>query len=69
MNMSEQIELDLENVKCGGCVSAIQEGLKPLDGVENVEVEIENGHLSISGDSLSEAAIREKLAALGFPAK
>jgi len=67
--MSEQIELDVENVKCGGCASTIEEGLKSLAGIENVEVEIESGHVSISGDSLSEAAIREKLAALGFPAK
>lgn len=67
--MSEHLELEVENVKCGGCVSAIQEGLKPLDGIENVEVEIENGHVSISGGSFSETAIREKLATLGYPAK
>ncbi len=67
--MSEKIELDVENIKCGGCASAIEDGLKSLDGIESIEVNIENGHVSISGDSLSETAIREKLAALGFPAK
>jgi len=67
--MSEQLELDVENVKCGGCASAIEEGLKSLGNIESIEVNIENGHVSISGNSLSEPAIREKLAALGFPAK
>ncbi|HEB85453.1 MAG TPA: heavy-metal-associated domain-containing protein [Gammaproteobacteria bacterium] len=67
--MSEHLELDVENVKCGGCASTIQEGLKPLDGIETVEVEIENGHVTISGGSLSETGIREKLAELGYPAK
>ncbi|NOZ37776.1 MAG: heavy-metal-associated domain-containing protein [Gammaproteobacteria bacterium] len=67
--MSEHLELDVENVKCGGCASAIQDGLKPLGGIANVEVEIESGHVSISGGPLSETAIREKLAALGYPVK
>lgn len=67
--MNEHLELDVENVKCGGCASAIQGGLKPLDGVEDVEVEIENSHVSISGGPFSETAIREKLAELGYPAK
>ncbi len=67
--MSEQMEFDVENVKCGGCASAIQDGLKPLEGVDEVEVNIENGHVSISGGPLSETQIREKLVALGFPAK
>ena len=67
--MSEQMEFDVENVKCGGCASAIQDGLKPLEGVDEVEVNIENSHVSISGNALSESAIREKLATLGFPAK
>ena len=67
--MSEQLELDVENVKCGGCASTIQEGLTTLPGIDKVDVNIENGHLSISGDALAESAIREKLASLGFPAK
>lgn len=67
--MSESLELDVENVKCAGCASAIQDGLTSLEGIEKVEVEIESGHVSISGDSLSATAIREKLSELGYPAK
>jgi len=67
--MSEQMEFDVENVKCGGCASAIADGLKPLDGVEEVEVNIENGHLSIRANAASKEAILDKLTTLGFPAK
>ena len=67
--MSESLELDVENVKCAGCASAIQDGLASLKGIEKAEVEIASGHLSIRGDALSETAIREKLAELGYPAK
>ncbi|VAX11934.1 hypothetical protein MNBD_GAMMA24-2459 [hydrothermal vent metagenome] len=67
--MTEHLELDVENVKCAGCASAIEDGLKPVDGIEKVDVEIDNGHVSISGNALSESTIREKLAELGYPAK
>ena len=67
--MSEQIELDVENVKCGGCASAFKDGLTPLPGVDSVEVDIESGHVSIRGSALPEDAILDKLTTLGFPAK
>ncbi len=67
--MSEQMEFDVQNVKCGGCASAIADGLKPLDGVDEVEVNIDNGHVSIHGNALPEEAILDKLTTLGFPAK
>ncbi len=67
--MSENLELDVENVKCGGCASAIQEGLESLEGVGKVDVEIDTGHVSINGSPLFETAIREKLADLGYPVK
>ena len=67
--MSEQMEIDVANVKCGGCASAIEDGLMPLGGIENIEVNIENGHVRISGNALPEDAILDKLTTLGFPAK
>ena len=67
--MSEQLEIDVQNVKCGGCASAIKEGLTPLPGVDSVEVDIDSGHVSIRGRDLPEDAILDKLFVLGFPAK
>ncbi|VAX09866.1 hypothetical protein MNBD_GAMMA25-1322 [hydrothermal vent metagenome] len=67
--MSEQMEFDVKNVKCGGCASAIEDGLKPLDGVTEVDVNIENGHVRINGKALPEEAILDKLTSLGYPAK
>jgi copper chaperone CopZ len=55
------------NVKCGGCVSNIQNGLKDLPGVENVEVTIEGGHVSVSGENLDRAQLSAKLSELGYP--
>lgn len=55
------------NVKCGGCVSNIQNGLKDLPGVDAVEVTIESGQVSVTGDNLDRAQLSAKLSELGYP--
>lgn len=55
------------NVKCGGCVSNIQNGLKDLPGVESVEVTIEGGQVTVSGENLDRAQISSKLSEIGYP--
>lgn len=57
----------VKNVKCGGCVSAIEEGLKTLAGVASVEVVIDGGKVTVSGNDLSREQIAAKLQELGYP--
>lgn len=59
--------LKVENVKCGGCVAAITNGLQQLDGIDQVEVRIEGGIVDIRGDALDDAQIAARLAELGYP--
>lgn len=66
--MSDTLQIQARNIKCGGCVSAIENGLKPLAGINQVEVAIDSGMVTIQGDNLDEQAIRDKLAELGYPA-
>ena len=37
----QQEDFTVSNVKCGGCVSTIEKGLKALDGVSAVSVTID----------------------------
>ncbi|MBE0509404.1 MAG: heavy-metal-associated domain-containing protein [Chromatiales bacterium] len=64
--MSEEIFI-VKNVKCGGCASAIQDGIKDQSGVTTVEVEVASGQVTVSGEGLDRAALSGKLAALGYP--
>ena len=64
--MSSEI-FAVKNVKCGGCVSAIENGLKEMPGVENVEVLIDGGKVTVSGSDLSRERISAKLSELGYP--
>jgi len=63
--MQEQFQV--QNVKCGGCVIAIQTGLQTLDGVSEVAVDIPSGQVTVTGTTLSRAQLSDKLAALGYP--
>ncbi len=60
------IELKARNIKCGGCASAIREGLSGLPGVDSVEVDVDSGTVRVSGEA-DPAAIEAKLAELGYP--
>jgi len=63
----QQIQLKVSNVKCGGCVSAIQKGLGEIAGVSWVEVDIPSGEVSLQAEQTKLAEIQEKLRALGYP--
>ncbi|MDH5446914.1 MAG: heavy-metal-associated domain-containing protein [Gammaproteobacteria bacterium] len=63
-----QIEhFKVQNVKCGGCASNIQNGLAELNGVDKVEVNIESGEVDISGEKLDRQQLTEMLSRLGYP--
>ena len=57
----------VQNVKCGGCVNNIKEGLGSIADIQNVDVTIENGHVKVEGDNLSRQQIAQKLGELGYP--
>lgn len=60
-------QFTVQNVKCGGCVSAIENGLKELAGVESVEVSIDSGEVTVTGAKLSRPELSDKLQQLGYP--
>lgn len=63
-----KLELQASNIKCGGCVSSVEKGLKELNGISNVEVDIPSNVVTIEGDKLDKTVIETKLAELGYPA-
>ena len=64
--MSQEI-FTVKNVKCGGCVSAIESGIGEMAEVSSVSVVIESGEVTIAGDALERATLSAKLAELGYP--
>jgi len=60
-------EFKVKNVKCQGCASTIYDGLVKMSDIQDVKVEIETGHVSVTGTNLNRTQISEKLAELGYP--
>ena len=64
----EQLEIQSSKIKCGGCVSNIENGLKDFAGITEINVDIESNVVSVKGNSIDKAVIENKLAELGYPA-
>ena len=60
-------ELSVENIKCGGCANTITTRLNALDAVNDSQVDIENGVVTITGDESSKAEVTKLLLKLGYP--
>jgi copper chaperone len=63
--MQESIEVD--NVKCGGCVTSIKTVLSKIPGVGAIAVDVDTGLVDIEGENLNRDNLVKTLAALGFP--
>lgn len=57
----------VENMKCGGCVTAIETALNNLDGVEDINVSLEEHQATVSSSRTAEE-IAKVITDAGFPA-
>ena len=60
-------QINVENIKCGGCASTIRNKLEAMDGIEKIEVDIDAGLVSVDGSEDSRDAVTAKLLKLGYP--
>ena len=60
-------EIYIENLKCGGCATTIKKGISSIQGVEDIEVNVEASLVTFNAaeDSLDKA--KGILAKLGYP--
>jgi len=60
--------IEVENIKCGGCVNSIKSNLLKIDQVDDVEISIEENTIFVMG-LVQKSAILSKLNELGYPEK
>lgn len=46
--MSELVALHVKGMTCGGCKKSVETSIASLEGVENVNVELESGKVEVS---------------------
>ena len=54
------VELNINGMKCGGCVNSVKNAIKSVAGVEQVEVSLDNHNAIIKGS----AAVDELITAV-----
>jgi len=60
-------QFTVQNVKCGGCVKAIVDGLGAIPQVDEVTVTVEDGRVTVHGEGITRETLASKLAELGYP--
>ncbi|HRY10517.1 MAG TPA: heavy-metal-associated domain-containing protein [Candidatus Nanopelagicales bacterium] len=50
---------------CNGCVNKVTKALMDVDGVDDVDVDVADGTLEITGDA-DEVAVREAVEGVGY---
>jgi len=62
-----KIEIQVENIKCGGCAGTIKKKLINDDRVSNVEVSVEQGMVIIDAIDDVRSDFSEALLKMGYP--
>ena len=60
-------QINVENIKCGGCASTIRSKLEAMEGVDKIDVDIEAGIVRVAGSEDTREAVTARLLKLGYP--
>lgn len=62
-------EIEVENIKCSGCINSIKSKLLKLYGVQDVSVDLEKELVTIESASTEDSKYIEALSCMGYPPK
>jgi copper chaperone len=67
--MSATMQIEIENLKCGGCEASILKGLKSIEGVGEVTVNHVTQTVGIDAPASLRSKLVEQLRHMGYPEK
>jgi len=67
--MSTVMQIQIENLKCGGCEKFILKGLSNLQEISDVKVDHESNTVTFTGNLASRDTVTKKLRSMGYPEK
>ena len=62
----EQQTYTVSGMTCGHCVASVQEEVGEVAGVRDVDVVLETGAVTVTGDSVSDDAVRAAVEEAGY---
>ncbi len=59
---------EIVNLKCGGCVNTVKKGVLSIEGINEVDIDLENSKITIptDNDQLIDI-VKAKLSKMGYP--
>ncbi|MGD8742758.1 MAG: cation transporter [Granulosicoccaceae bacterium] len=63
-----EVTLKIEGMKCSGCVASVKQALEVIEGVDSVEVSLEQHMAKISGNA-DPGILAEAVTSAGYPAE
>ena len=66
--MSDTITYTVPAIHCGHCAASIREEVSEVEGVQEVEVDLDAKLVTIRGRALDDAALRAAIAEAGYQA-
>ena len=66
MNIASERIYKVEGMTCGHCELSVREEVEELAGVESVQADRGTGRLTVRGEGIDDAAIREAVEAAGY---
>lgn len=67
--MTTNMQVEVENMKCGGCERSIFKGLGTIEGVSDVTIDRNLQTIQFSGPESLRPIVAEKLRSMGYPEK
>ena len=61
-----ELRYTVSGMSCAHCIDAITRELTGVAGVANVAVDLDSGNVTVTGDSLDDAAIRAAIDEAGY---
>ncbi|MET2986597.1 heavy-metal-associated domain-containing protein [Aureibaculum conchae] len=60
--------IEILNLKCGGCGNTIKKGILSVDGVSEVNIDLETSKVTVNSENESILkSVKEKLSKMGYP--
>jgi copper chaperone len=66
--VNETVTYTVPAIHCAHCAASIREEVAAVDGVQEVEVDLDGKLVTIRGERLSDRALREAIAGAGYEA-
>jgi copper chaperone len=66
--MSEAVSYTVPTIHCAHCAMSIREEVSEVEGVEQVDVDLETKLVTVSGRELDDAALRAAIVEAGYEA-